>query len=89
MSNMALMAKAWNPAPPEAFAQNVDYTTEIPPIAGTYSEDEYLDELDQEVGCECERDWKCGVCRENGYRHSIIDGPAFYSAASDYDEMGF
>jgi len=52
---------------------NEDYTNEIPPIEGTLSEDEYLDEQEQEVGCECEVDWKCGVCRANGFYHSRLD----------------
>lgn len=24
-------------------------------------------------GCECELDWKCDVCTDNGYYHSILD----------------
>jgi hypothetical protein len=50
---------------------NYDYTASIPPIEGTLSDDEYWGE--EEPGCECEIDWKCGVCRENGYRHERLD----------------
>jgi hypothetical protein len=62
---------------PEFFdIPNYDYTSEIPPIEGTTDPRAdwvaYLDEL-EEYGCECEIDWKCGVCRENGYRHSRLD----------------
>jgi hypothetical protein len=68
---------------------NYDYTATIPPVPGTYDprEDE-----EQEYGCECEIDWKCGVCRENGYRHSRLDafglGPdADLSGPSDFDVL--
>jgi hypothetical protein len=39
----------------------------------TMTADEYLDEQENEYGCECEIDWKCGVCRTAGIAHSRID----------------
>lgn len=51
---------------------NFDYTLDIPPIADTIAADDYVPD-EQEYGCECEIDWKCGFCRENGYSHSRLD----------------
>lgn len=50
------------------------------------TDDEYPEEYD--VGCECEIDWKCGVCQRNGYRHSILDAaPKFFGSVpvGNYD----
>jgi len=49
---------------------NENYTDNIPPISGTISADEYFAEPEY---CECEIDWKCGVCREAGIPHSRLD----------------
>lgn len=63
---------------PEFFdTPNYDYTAAIPPIEGTTDPRQdwcdYLDEQENEFGCECEIDWKCGVCRKAGIAHSRID----------------
>lgn len=55
---------AWPIAP-------IDYTAEIPhPVP---DEEWHAEQEPEYIGCECEIDWKCGVCRENGYSHSRLD----------------
>lgn len=61
---------------------NTDWTLDLPPIEGT-SDLHPMDcrclrcEAEAEaaawIGCECEIDWKCGLCREEGIRHSRLD----------------
>ena len=60
---------------------NENYTDNIPPISGTISADEYFSD-EQEYGCECEIDWKCGVCREAGIGHPRLDA---YGLGPDAD----
>lgn len=49
---------------------DTDWTAEVPhPVPDS----EWFGFDDQEMGCECEIDWKCGLCRELGVPHSRLD----------------